>query len=97
MIELLVVNAFFVIGMHFAFSPGNVFHFINEGYTNMAVASKIPNVLLPLKKPLFQCAPCMSSVWGILFWTTGDSWYYYPIWVGCVCGIVVVIQKISDG
>jgi hypothetical protein len=93
MIELLIVNAFFVIGMQFAFSPNNVLYFINEGYTNIAVRF-LPNVLIPLKKPLFQCAPCMSSVWGVLFWTTGDAWYYYPVWAATLCGLVFVIQQL---
>lgn len=49
-----------------------------------------------LEKPLYDCLPCMASVWGLLFWWF-DGLNYNPIQVVlCVSGINCLIQCVVN-
>jgi hypothetical protein len=85
MIEILILNSLLIRGLQFAYSPFNVLYFISKAYTNL-VADK--PYLLPLNKPLFNCAPCMASIYGLPgFYYTDLEWYYYPVYVVALAGI----------
>ena len=88
--EIFIANALFIQGLNFA--SHNVFHKLTGWYM-----LKVANTRLEWSiKPLFSCKPCMSSIWGIGFWITSYEWYYYPVWVGCLAGGTLVINKIVD-
>ena len=90
---ILVLNIFFIYGLQFAFSTGNVLDFIPRSYINTFSKS---NLMMPLVKPLFFCAPCMSSIWGLGFWFTDHDYYFYPLWVCILCGVIVLVNRKTD-
>lgn len=60
-----------------------------------------------IRKPLFDCPPCMSSFWGLAGFTFGKlngyidfSWYHLPIYIIALCGanwfVRALVEKIYD-
>ena len=48
-------------------------------------------------KPLFNCPPCMASVWGTLgFAYTGIGWQYWIVWVVSLAGFNYIVNKLLD-
>jgi hypothetical protein len=56
-----------------------------------------PIIPLPewIRKPLFECPPCMSSLHGtIAFFIIGDfSIYFWPVFCFCLCGLNYIIKE----
>lgn len=47
-------------------------------------------------KPLFDCLPCMASVWGIVGWYAFDMVEINPIvYMLCLCGVNWFTAKIA--
>lgn len=46
-----------------------------------------------LLKPLFDCPPCMASVWGTVVWfgTDGNISLWWPAYCLCLCGALKLI------
>jgi len=50
-----------------------------------------------LKKALFNCPPCMASVWGTAgFLYTGMGWQYWIVWVLALAGFNYIVNKVID-
>ena len=50
-----------------------------------------------IKKPLFNCPPCMASIWGTAgFVYTGIGWEYWIVWVLSLAGFNYIVNKIID-
>jgi len=50
-----------------------------------------------LKKPLFNCPPCMASIWGTAgFIYIGIGWEYWIVWVLSLAGFNYIVNKIID-
>jgi len=50
-----------------------------------------------LKKSLFNCPPCMASIWGTAgFIYTGMGWEYWIVWVLSLAGFNYIVDKILD-
>lgn len=77
-----------ITGLHFAFKPGNVLAPVRG-----AVASALDRAAglkwsKYIQKPLWDCMPCMASVWGILL-----SWSFNIPLLCAVCGLNVIISQ----
>lgn len=83
---MLVVNALLIIGVHTAFRTDMVFGLIGD-----YIASRCPT----LAKPLIDCPPCMSSVWGAGFYLATNS--FSPVWmvvhILSLCGLLRFLSK----
>jgi len=50
-----------------------------------------------IKKPLFNCPPCMASIWGTAgFIYTGIGWEYWVVWVLSLAGFNYIVNKLLD-
>ena len=57
-------------------------------------ADVLPSKLL---KPLFDCTPCMSSIYGtISFFYTSLHLVYLPVWVLSLCGAITLLNKLIN-
>jgi hypothetical protein len=87
----LIYNLLFIWGLYKSFDHGEILGAIPGWYANKFIGTK----MIYLSKPLFLCAPCMSSVWGIFYWFTEYPWWGYPIWVLLLTGASTIIIRIS--
>jgi len=45
-----------------------------------------------VQKPLFDCPPCQSSVWGTAVWfSTGGDWLWWIPFCLALCGILKIV------
>lgn len=57
-------------------------------------ADILPDKLL---KPLFDCTPCMSSIYGTAsFFCTSLHIVYLPVWVLSLCGAITLLNKLIN-
>jgi len=52
------------------------------------------NAWLPkwIVAPLFDCPPCMSSIWGTTIWfLTGGDFFWWPAFVFALCGLNTLV------
>ncbi len=95
--EKIVENALFVLGIHVLFWDGMVLSWAKKYLSALPVF---------LRKPLYECAVCMSSLWGVLFYFKGvddAKLFFYKIdarlSMDCVvhllslCGLMVIIDS----
>lgn len=81
-IELLIITSLWIWGMHGFFQ-----------LTELSTKIRLP---MAIRKPLFDCPPCQSSVHGtIAFW-----WIFshptIPLWIAfcfCLCGLNYIIKE----
>ena len=85
-------NSLIIVAIHACFWPGMIFNCIRKRLT------KLPDVI---KKPLYDCMICMSSIWGIVYFAFSQP-ANIPIetyalrltlHVLIVCGINVVLDS----
>ena len=61
MTELIIYTAMKIVAIHAMCMEGHVLH-------RIGIPRLLWNAPVLIKKPLFECMMCMSSVWGITFW-----------------------------
>ena len=93
-IKHIFLCAIFILGLNGLFTSGNIFH-------RFALLLNI----LPktVQKPLFNCAYCMSSLWGTLwYWSLVpkvpeiNTWFYWPVFCILVAGTVRLFMLIGN-
>lgn len=83
--KLLIFNALVVIGVWESTAPGMILE-----KPAAWLESKLGRYWV---KPLFNCPPCMASVWGTAFYFLHD--YGRPLWyVLALAGLIKLILKI---
>lgn len=91
----MVIQSFFINGVYYCFSKGNVFNRINPEFFE-----KNKKKIWAL--PLWSCIRCMSSVWGTsTFWIAiinifgfrPIEIYYYIIDIGCLITLNWIVFK----
>lgn len=95
---LLAFNAFVIIGVHFATRHDQIFGFIGD-----AIRRLTPEWI---SKPMIECPPCQSSVWGSsIWWTMGftyvplslvDRFFYWPFYILALCGFVRFLNLLLE-
>jgi hypothetical protein len=81
----LAYNALVVIGVWESFGPGMLMEPVGKRIES-AIGSEAC-------RPLFGCAVCMSSVWGLSYWYLGKT--LRPLWhVLALAGLVKLIMKV---
>lgn len=81
---VLVFNALIIWGVFYVTASGMIFGFVDR--------------ILPgrwIRKPLFDCPVCMSSVWGGLGYLAGViwfgwHWYLLPVYIVALAGFMAV-------
>lgn len=81
----LALAALVITGVWTTFGKGMIFGWLGDIFER-----RLPDAI---NKPIWQCPPCMSSVWGttIWFWTGGDATWYVPF-VLALCGTMKLIS-----
>ena len=86
MIEALILNSVFIIGLWTVCKEGMLLGWVRD--------LDIPEML---QKPLFLCPPCMASVWGTLGWLVSDvsllMWFPYVV---ILAGLNAIIVNVID-
>lgn len=90
LLKLLLFNVFVILGVHFV---------TREDQLLGKVGNRIRKLPELIQKPLTECPPCQSSVWGtLIFWTL---WHeasllkkllLWPLYVLALCGKVRLIN-----
>lgn len=93
----LAFNSFVILGVHFATRSDQVLGFVGDAIR-----------LLPswINKPLIECPPCQSSVWGAcVWWTMGftfiplslfDRFFYWSFYTLALCGFVRFLNLLLE-
>lgn len=82
----LIHATFLIWGIKCLFAPGYLLFFNRESWPDW------------VKKPLFNCPPCMSSVWGTVWFISTDassvtSWVTFCV---MLCGINYLLVNFLD-
>lgn len=92
MIADLIVTSFAITGIHVAFWQGNIcfpFRRLVANGLDRHIGKKGSRLV---QKPLWDCLPCMSSVWTIVL-----SWEVNVIMILAVCGCLAILETtLSD-
>lgn len=89
MIQQILTVSLICAGLHVASWEGNVFGGVRAflaTWLDRAVGKKWSRYI---QKPLWDCLPCMASVWTILFTWSIDPWL-----ILAVCGLNSIIERI---
>jgi len=91
MIEHLIINAVFIIGLGIISSDGYVLHWYRRLCENVPF----------LHKPLITCPICMSSIYGLLYLiiildVPLFEWKKVPVYLISLAGTVAVTKGIID-
>jgi len=97
LILFLFFNASIIIGVHFATRPDQVLGWLGDAIR------VFPDII---KKPLIECPPCQSSVWGTaVWWTLGFTYlplstferlWQWPFYILALCGFVRFLNLLLE-
>lgn len=97
LIRLLFVNACVILGVHFVTREDQLLGPVGD------LVRQLPE---PLAKPLTECPPCQSSVWGTLvYWTIGaqhlqlsfrQRLLLYPFYLLSMVGFVRLLNLLLE-
>ncbi len=93
MIQVIVVVSLMITGVFIAFQQGNVFSFIRVWCANQLDKALGLKWSRYVQKPLWDCLPCMASVWGVAFGFVFLSDWRIIIVVLAVCGLNALFAK----
>jgi hypothetical protein len=80
----LPLAALIIIGIWTLYQPGMLL-----GECGNILEKNLPKFLT---KPLFDCPPCMSSIWGTWIWVeTGGDWLWWIPFCLALCGILKIV------
>lgn len=90
-IHLILPISLMITGLHIAFQSGNVLSPVRAW-----VATVLDHILGTkwsryVQKPLWDCLPCMASIWGALL-----AWTLNPFTLLAICGMNVIIERVID-
>lgn len=93
MLQLVIIISLAITGIHIAFQDGNVLMLPRIWIANVLDRSLGKKWSRIVQKPMWDCMPCMASVWGFPFavYFIGD-WRVLPA-VLAVSGLNTVIER----
>lgn len=85
--KLLILNALLIVGAWKCLQPGMILGAYGDWMTR-----KVGDFW---SKPLYDCPPCMSSIWGVAFFFAAGlyhiiPWYLFPLHSLALCGLVTL-------
>lgn len=90
MIGEVIIASLIITGLHFAFMQGNVLSPVRVFVANKLDAWIGKKWSAIVQKPLWNCMPCMASVWGLILLGVN-----IPA-ILAVCGLNVIISQAID-
>ena len=99
MIGQIAVFSLIITGIYTSFQEGNIFSFIRVFYANIFDKAFGRKASRYIQKPLWDCLPCMGSIWTILLsWivTENVTWRIDVLLILAVCGLNLIIDRIID-
>lgn len=107
MIEIVLIISFACIGLHVCTWKDMIFYPITEGYdkyinilierNDSAMHQRLWLITLTaIRKPLFACPMCMSSIWTLIIWPLLGLKFCWiiPVIMLAVCGVNTVIVSL---
>jgi hypothetical protein len=110
MIYYFIITILFIYGVHATTRSNMIFYPVSEKIFNLiageqkqvCLVSKRQDLAVKILKPLFDCTPCMASIYGTLSYflfiysTPGWALYHWPVWVFCMSGTNYLINKLTN-
>ena len=96
---LLIFNALFIIGLYKIAEPGMILDFIGHWIRGRTTFQKGNKSRKFIAKPLIDCPPCMSSVWGAAGFLSIFGFSYIlllPVYVIMLAGLVTLLMRIAN-
>jgi hypothetical protein len=105
MIYLLLINSFAIFGVYASTRDGMILEFVNNFatkwickaffrfYKDPEIVSKKATFIL---KPLFDCPPCMASIWGLPFALLHPLSIWPLVYLFALSGFNYVIMKLIN-
>lgn len=94
----MIIASLFCVGMYVLYQPGMILGKLPD-YFSKALNNWTPeraDLIVKLRKPLFDCLPCMSSVYGSIYYFTARSDTNYLIFLVTVCGLNYLFSRIVN-
>jgi hypothetical protein len=88
MIEKVVILSLMITAVYTLFQEGNLLSPVRIWGANILDRSFGLKWSRYIQKPLWDCLPCMASVWGILL-----SWSFDVRLLLAVCGVNVIVSR----
>jgi len=99
---IIIYSTLLIFGIHAATRNGMLLDFLpswyimmygNKGVTNPKLATFIRYTM----KPLFNCPPCMASIYTpLMYLIFAHNWVYLPLTMLMVCGLNHIISRLID-
>jgi len=96
MTQHFIITVLVIYGVHASTRDGMIFSRLYIAILMLLdKVTKYPQMVL---KPLFDCTPCMASIYGIIsFFIYGElELYYLPIWIFSLSGFNYLLNKILN-
>lgn len=89
MLQLVILLSLVITGIYTAFQQGNVLGWLRiicANFLDKILGKKLSRYV---QKPLWDCLPCMGSVWTIVF-----TWHADVFTILAVCGLLTFADKL---
>jgi hypothetical protein len=92
MLELIIISSLAIIGLHVAMWDGMILNIVRQ-------ALELATFRAPwLRKPLYACPPCMTSIYGSIIWfASGYVGWEILIFLPAVAGLNYFIISLAGG
>lgn len=91
MIEVIVIVSLIITGLHIAFAAGNFLSPVRVFVANYLDKGFGQKVSKYIQKPLWDCLPCMGSVWTLII-----TWHFDLWLIAAVCGLNTIIGRLIE-
>ena len=101
MIQHFIITVLVIYGIHASTRSGMILGGVNRLFFTLTMHKGIKaEKLNMIYKPLFDCTPCMASLYGTLsFFIIGfpmQGLVFLPVWVFSLCGFNYILNKILN-
>lgn len=94
----MILASLFCLGLWVSFRPGMILSKVPKWFVQLLYKEcsiRRADLIMMLKKPLFDCLPCMASIWGTLFYFMADGGNYF-VFIFSLVGLNFIVKKLID-
>jgi len=108
LMQVFFINSLLIFGIYAITGKGMILGFLqrwgtenkpcdNQFFVNGEYQVDVKTQSTMWSKPLFNCPPCMASIWGTAgFIYAGIGWEYWIVWVLSLAGFNYIVNKMLD-
>jgi len=100
MTEYFILTVLSIYGIHASTRPGMILSWVRSIFDSVFLkVTKSESITMILLKPLFDCTPCMASIYGtaihLLLWPQAPM-FVLIIWVFSLSGFNYILNKLIN-